>query len=72
VQAVTAPIDRISVELNSQFDPPIEREPAVVLRVSVGEDIRWDMLPYPTSRRSVITRDAFRDVSSRMSLPPPS
>jgi hypothetical protein len=41
-------------------------EPMQVIRLSVGMDIAWDMLPYPSARRTVITRNAFLDASARL------
>jgi hypothetical protein len=37
-----------------------------VIRLSVGMDIAWDMLPYPSSRRSMVTRTAFLDARARL------
>jgi hypothetical protein len=41
-------------------------EPMQVIRLSVVMDIAWDMLPYPSARRTVITRNAFQDASVRL------
>ncbi|MEA2598858.1 MAG: hypothetical protein QOF01_5327 [Thermomicrobiales bacterium] len=51
----------ISFELQQGF--PGENAPSnvLVIRLSVGMDLALDMLPYPTARRSVVTRDIFQD-----------
>jgi hypothetical protein len=41
-------------------------EPMQVIRLSVGMDVAWDMLPYPSARRTVVTRNAFLDASARL------
>jgi hypothetical protein len=42
-----------------------DAEPLLVIRLSVGMDISWDMLPYPSARRTVVTRGAFVDARTR-------
>jgi hypothetical protein len=48
--------------MDSAEDP----EPTLVVRLTVGMDIAWDMLPYPSARRSVVTRQAFLDARARL------
>jgi hypothetical protein len=43
-----------------------DAEPTLVIRLSVGMDISWDMLPYPSARRSVVTRHGFLDARTRL------
>jgi hypothetical protein len=39
----------------------------VVVRLDVGPDYGLDMLPYPTTRRSCLTRQAMHDIVERTS-----
>jgi hypothetical protein len=43
-----------------------ETEPTLVIRFAVGMDIAWDMLPYPSTRRSVVTRHGFLDARAKL------
>lgn len=36
-----------------------------IIRLSVGQDMTWDMLPNPTVPRSTISRHAFADLALR-------
>jgi hypothetical protein len=40
-------------------------EPMLVIRLSVGMDVSWDMLPYPSARRTIVTRAAYADALNR-------
>ena len=42
-----------------------ENERGRVVRLAVGPDITWDMLPNPTAPRSAITRAALDDLQRR-------
>ena len=58
----------ISLYLQPRFgDPPASSRP-LVIRLRVGLDIVWDMLPYPTTRRSCVTPSAFHDYADRQGL----
>jgi hypothetical protein len=60
----------ISLYLQPRFgDPPTSSSP-LVIRLIVGLDIVWDMLPYPTTTRSRVTLIAYRDYCARMGLDP--
>jgi hypothetical protein len=43
-----------------------DAEPTLIIRLTVGMDIAWDMLPYPNARRSVVTRHGFLDARSKL------
>lgn len=51
-------------DLSPGFDAAETARPRVI-RLSVGEDIAWDMLPNPTAPRSAITRAALGDLQRR-------
>jgi hypothetical protein len=52
--------------LEPSFSSSGQPDPIVVIRLSVGLDLALDMLPYPASRRSVVTRNAFRDAHRKL------
>ena len=54
----------ISFFLQHGFDDA-RGERGLVIRLSVGDDIAWDMLPNPLSRRSIISPRAFEDLQKR-------
>src|SRR5690348_16165212 len=56
----------ISCSLVPRFDAPEDLASPMVLLLSVGLDVVRDMLPYPTSARSCITRRAYADGSERL------
>jgi hypothetical protein len=51
----------IAFELEPSFDSFRRLDPTLVIRLSVGLDLALDMLPYPTARRSVVTRTVFQN-----------
>jgi hypothetical protein len=60
----------ISLVLQPKFgDPPGSPGPQVI-RLRVGPDIVWDMLPYPITGRSCVTHDAFHDYANRHGIDP--
>jgi len=61
-------VNIISFYLEPSMATFTSAEPVQVIRLSVGMDIAWDMLPYPSSRRSVVTRTAFMDARARLGL----
>ena len=54
----------ILIELQSGFPHGDRPSQALVIRLSVGMDFALDMLPYPTARRSVVTRPIFHQALS--------
>jgi len=54
----------ISFHLTPGFNDP-NRERWLVVRVDVGEDMVWDMLPNPTARHSSISPEALGDMQAR-------
>ncbi len=56
----------ISFELQPGFPRGDEPSHVLVIRLSVGMDLALDMLPYPTARRSVVTRDVFQDALAKL------
>jgi hypothetical protein len=48
------------------MDSLADREPTLVIRLSVGMDIAWDMLAYPSARHSMVTRHGFLDARARL------
>jgi hypothetical protein len=56
----------IAFELEPSFDSSGTSEPTLVIRLSVGLDFALDMLPYPTARRSVVTRPLFQTAINLM------
>lgn len=59
----------ISFHLIPSMESLAGREPTLIIRLSVGMDIAWDMLPYPSARRSVVTHAAFFDATARFGQP---
>jgi hypothetical protein len=59
-------VKAITFELEPSFDSSPGSEPTLVIRLSVGLDLALDMLPYPTARRSVITRLVFQNAAGRL------
>lgn len=58
----------VSFYLQPGFDRPREQR-WLVVRLSVGQDIVWDMLPNPTAARSTISPQALEDLTRRGLLP---
>lgn len=59
--------NEIRIELVSRINQsPLG--PSLVIRLSAGPDIVWDMLPNPTMPRSVIGPQAFADLVERGSI----
>jgi hypothetical protein len=56
----------ITFELEPSFDSSAKLAPTLVIRLSAGLDLALDMLPYPTARRSVVTRMVFQTVASTL------
>jgi hypothetical protein len=55
----------ITFELEPSFDSTNESHPILVIPLAVGLDFALDMLPYPTARNSVLSRDVFRDAVAK-------
>jgi hypothetical protein len=67
---MTDPHTDISLNLQPRFgDHPGDPGP-LVIRLIVGLDIVWDMLPYPTAKQSCVTHHAFQDYVARHGLDP--
>jgi len=49
----------------------VRRERGRIVRLAVGNDIVWDMLPYPAARRSIISPRAFDDLRAHGLAPTP-
>jgi len=62
----------ISLVLQPRFGEPSGSPGPQVIRLRVGLDMVWDMLPYPTTSRSYVTHDAFRDYANRHGIDPRS
>ena len=58
----------ISFVLRSRFDDA-DGERGRIVRLDVGPDIVWDMLPNPLSRRSIISPEALDDLRVRGLVP---
>jgi len=58
----------IAFFLVPNMESTAETDPILVIRLTVGMDIVWDMLPYPSARRSVVTRKAFQDARNRFEV----
>lgn len=43
----------------------VRQERGLVVRLDVGDDIVWDMLPNPAARRSIISPRALEDLQTR-------
>lgn len=56
----------ISFSLVPSMESSTEAEPTLVIRLAVGMDIAWDMLPYPSARHTVVTREGFLDARSKL------
>jgi hypothetical protein len=54
----------IAFEVEPSFDSSPATAPTLVIRLSVGLDLALDMLPYPTARRSVVTRLVFQNAAA--------
>jgi hypothetical protein len=55
-------VAEIAFRLQPRFVNPAESPKLVVVRLDVGLDFGLDMLPYPTARRSCVTRHAMQDI----------
>jgi hypothetical protein len=53
-------VKAISFELQPAFPRGDKPSQALIIRLSVGMDFALDMLPYPTARRSVVTRPIYQ------------
>jgi len=62
---MTEPGTNISLYLQPRFADVSDNPSVLVIRLFVGLDIVWDMLPYPTAKHSCVTRDAFLDCARR-------
>jgi hypothetical protein len=56
----------ITFDLEPSFDSSPGAEPTLVIRLSVGLDLALDMFPYPSARRSVITRLVFQNAAATL------
>ena len=56
----------LSFFLEPSMASVMNKEPTLVIRLTVGMDIAWDMLPYPSARRSVVTREGFLDARAKL------
>jgi hypothetical protein len=61
--------DDISFYLQSGFDS-VKGQRWLVIRLAVGEDIVWDMLPNPAAPRSTIRWEALEDLKAKGIAPP--
>ena len=68
---MTGPRVDIAFRLQPRFFDASVDPRVLVIRLSVGLDIAWDMLPYPTAARSCVTREAYVDYATRLGLAPP-
>jgi hypothetical protein len=60
----------ISLVLQPRFGDRSGNRGPLAIRLIVGMDIVWDMLPYPTARRSSVTHHAFEDYANRHGADP--
>ena len=68
---MTDPAVDIAFYLQPRFFDASDDPKVLVIRLAVGQDITWDMLPYPTTARSCVTQEAYEDYASRLEVARP-